>query len=351
MAKNNSWKDKVINHAQLGGIETSVLDNGLGKGCRVAWVNAGALRYKVAIDRAMDIVEAFYNGHSLAFLTHGATVQRRYDVNYGLDWLQSFNGGLLATCGLQHFGGPETDDKGLRGLHGRIGNISAEVESVVNPDLLTEQMEMSISGVVKETSMFGANLELRRKISSSIGQSVIRIHDEVVNVGNSEVQHMLLYHCNFGYPLIDEGTEIIYKGTCKSRGAIPTDDEIFKSKNDYKKCHGPMDSHRGFGEACGLVDIKADKSGMCTAGLYNPRIELAAALRFKKEQLPYMWNWQHFGYGEYVVGMEPATNGIMGQNNALKAGELIMLKPGQKRVYDLEIEIMSDPKKIAALRK
>ena len=32
------WKNKVIKHAQIGGIETSVLDNGLGKGTRIAWI-------------------------------------------------------------------------------------------------------------------------------------------------------------------------------------------------------------------------------------------------------------------------------------------------------------------------
>ena len=35
----NSWKDKIANYAQLGGIETSILDNGSGKGVRIAWIN------------------------------------------------------------------------------------------------------------------------------------------------------------------------------------------------------------------------------------------------------------------------------------------------------------------------
>ena len=62
-----NWHNKVNNYAQIGGIETSVLDNGLGKGTRIAWVNTGAgLRYKVVIDRALDIVDAFYNQYSLA---------------------------------------------------------------------------------------------------------------------------------------------------------------------------------------------------------------------------------------------------------------------------------------------
>ncbi len=29
------WTDKISNHKQLGGIETSVLDNGAGKGVRI----------------------------------------------------------------------------------------------------------------------------------------------------------------------------------------------------------------------------------------------------------------------------------------------------------------------------
>ena len=48
------WQNKVINFTQVGGIETSVLDNGLGKGTRIAWVNTGSgLRYKVVIDRGL----------------------------------------------------------------------------------------------------------------------------------------------------------------------------------------------------------------------------------------------------------------------------------------------------------
>ena len=65
--RKSTWQNKVINVTQVGGIETSVLDNGLGKGTRIAWVNTGSgLRYKVVIDRGLDIAEAFYNQHSLA---------------------------------------------------------------------------------------------------------------------------------------------------------------------------------------------------------------------------------------------------------------------------------------------
>ncbi len=42
----SSWKGKLTHHTQLGGIETSVLDNGTGRGTRIAWINTGTgLRY------------------------------------------------------------------------------------------------------------------------------------------------------------------------------------------------------------------------------------------------------------------------------------------------------------------
>ena len=49
------------------GIETFVLDDGPGRGVRIAWVNTGGgLRYKVVIDRGLDIADAEFKGRSLS---------------------------------------------------------------------------------------------------------------------------------------------------------------------------------------------------------------------------------------------------------------------------------------------
>lgn len=346
--KKFAWTDKIINPAQLGGIETSVLDNGLGRGTRIAWINTGTgLRYKVVIDRALDIVDAFYNQHSLAFISHGGTSTPRPDSDRGIEWLATFCGGLVTTCGLSSMGAPDAD----HGLHGRISNIPAEIESIIQPDPAAGKFDMSITAVIKETRVFGPNLELRRTISGTLGQPAIKIHDVVTNKSNSAQPHMMLYHCNYGWPIIDEGTEIIYKGKCVSRGAIPGDDAIFNSKHDYKTCPKPLESHRGFGEACGIIDIRPDRNGVCTAGLYNKKIGLAVAMKFNKKQLPVLTNWQHFGPGEYVVGLEPGTNPPTGIAKAKETKQLIMLAPGKSRTYDLEIAILTDKKAIANLLK
>jgi hypothetical protein len=354
MAKTNHktpWRNKVINHSQIGGIETSVLDNGLGKGTRIAWINTGSgLRYKVIIDRGLDIVEAFYNQNSLAWLSHAGVTAPRPDANRGLEWLYSFGGGLLTTCGLTHVGGPEGEGFDERGLHGRISNIPAEVESIVQPDLSAARPQMSITAIVKESRVFGPNLELKRTISSTVGEPTVRIHDVVTNLGNTPTPHMILYHCNFGWPLVDESTQIVWKGKCVSRG-LDMDNAIFNSKHNFRKCCEPRDSHRGGGEACGFIDVQADKKGLCTAGLYNRRLGFALAMKYKKRQLPCLANWQHWGFGEYVTALEPGTNPPIGQNKAADLKKLIQLAPQKCRTYDLEMTILTDKEQIKRFLK
>ena len=336
---NNSWKDKISNHAQLGGIETSILDNSSGKGVRIAWINTGTgLRYKVVIDRAMDISDAFYNQHSLAWLSHNGITPPQPFSDKGIDWLRTFNGGLLTTCGLTHVGGLESDEFGERGIHGHISNISAEIESIVQPDPLMGKMEMSITGIIRESRIFGPSLALRRTISSTLGQANIRIHDEVVNYGNTPAPLMILYHFNFGYPLVDEGTEILWEGTWKPRFG-EGNAKIFKEGNDFKKCPAPIESHLGSGEEVVLIDPFSDDEGICNCGLYNPNLNLKIELNFNKNQLPTLTNWQHWGKNEYVTGLETGTNYPIGQSKARVNDELIFLKPFEKRSFDLELKV------------
>jgi hypothetical protein len=346
-----TWRDKISNPAQLGGIETSVLDNGSGRGSRIAWINTGSgLRYKVVIDRAMDIAEASYNQHALSWISHlGITSPERFS-HRGIDWLRTFGGGLVTTCGLSHFGPPEQDESEDLGLHGLISNLPAEIESIIQPDPLQGRMEMSITGRIKETRLFGPSFELKRTISGILGQGAIAIHDEVVNVASTPKPHMILYHCNFGWPLVDEGTDILWEGSWKSAGR-EGDNKIFREGNDFRKCPPPMPEHSAGGEAVVFIDPAADAAGQSVCGLYNKKIGLAIALRFDKKQLPCLTNWQHWGKGEYVTGLEPGTNPPIGQARARQQNELVALQPGEKKTYDLALEVIDDEIRIREFLK
>ena len=333
------WSGKISNHCQLGGIETSILDNGAGKGVRIAWVDTGSgLRFKVVLDRGMDIAEAFYNKHSLAWISHAGVTSPDQSVTSGTNWSNGFGGGLLTTCGLTHTGDPERDEYGQRGTHDRISHISAMVESIVLPDLKKGDLRMSITGRMCQYTMFGPQLELKRTISAVLGTSKIIIEDEVTNLGNESVPHMLLYHFNFGWPLIEEGTEISATGEWKSRGR-DADDAIFNCNNDYKKCKAPNDAHNGNGESVAFIDIKPEPSGICECAISNHNIPLQVKLQFKKEQLPWLTNWQHWGRNEYVIGLEPGTHPPVGQSIARQDQTLLFIRPRETLAYETVLEV------------
>jgi galactose mutarotase-like enzyme len=331
------WNNMISNPAQLGGIETSVLDNGPGRGTRIAWVNTGSgLRFKIVIDRAMDIVDAFFNAHSLAFISHLGVSAPQPFARHGLEWLSTFGGGLMTTCGLHHVGPPEED----RGLHGLVSNQPAEIELIRQPNPRQGDLEMSITGLVRETQLFGPSLELRRSISATLGKAEIRVHDEVTNVGNTRTPHMILYHCNFGWPLVEEGARILWKGPWEAGSEESR--HLFSASNDYHTCPAPLDEHNAGGEAVAFIDPQADEAGHCRCGIYNERLRLALKLEFNKSQLPLLNNWLHWGKNEYVTGLEPATNRPVGQSRARDEGKLIYLEPGETRKYDLSFEVLTE---------
>ncbi len=292
----------------------------------------------------MDIADAFYNQHSLAWLSHIGITNKTFP-DKGTDWLKTFGGGLLTTCGLDHVGGLETDEFGERGIHGSISSLPDEIESIIQPDPLSGKMEMSITGRMKQGRVLSNQLELKRTISSVIGQAAIRIHDEVINLGNTVSPHMLLYHCNFGWPLADEGTEIIWVGDWKSPEK-DTDNKIFKKGYHFHTCPQPLKAHEGSGEEVAFINVTPSSEGKCVCGLYNQNLGVAVVLKYQKKQLPWLTNWQHWGKGEYVTGLEPGTNPPIGQAKARTQQTLTFLDPGEMREYDLEIEVLDNEARI-----
>ena len=334
MPQEQIWSDKVGKVSQVGGIETAVLDNGISRGMRVAWINTGSgLRFKVLIDRAMDIADAAYNQYNLAWLNHAGFPSPQPFSDKGVDWLRTFGGGLVTTCGLSHVGGPEKDAFGERGVHGNISNIPAEIVSIVQPDPENGNMDMSITGIIRESKIFGPALELRRTISATLGVPGFKIHDEISNRGNTPAPHMILYHCNFGWPFADKGSQLIWKGKMLTR-----DGNDFLNGEAFKTCPDTLSNHSGNGEEVAVVDIEASETGHCICGLHNPMLELAVAIQFDKKELPWMTNWQHWGKGEYVTGLEPGSHPPIGQSKARENETLIFIAPGERIQYNLSFQ-------------
>ncbi len=339
----------AINPTQFGGIELLQSLDGPSSGNRVAWVNTGSgLHYKIAIDRGLDIAEAFYKGISLSWLSLSGITRPEISLNRGIDWLWGFFGGLLVSCGPSSAGAPCEDSGQELPLHGRHSNLSATIESIINADPINSKKSMSITGIVREARLFNPNIELRRTISSPMNEAKIEIEDIFTNRGNVKAEHAWLLHMNLGYPLIEPGTEFVFKGEL-----IPREDsvEYFKKRN-FKILPKPIEEHRGTGEAVAYIEPATDKNGLVHCGVINSKRGIGLKISFAKKDFPRFVNWQHFGpNGQYVMGIEPANCGVEGRDVDRKRGWLKFLKPGQMKKYRVTIEVLEGDRKLDEFRK
>ncbi|HOW69183.1 MAG TPA: DUF4432 family protein [Phycisphaerae bacterium] len=339
----------VENPSQLGGIETSVLDNGPGCGVRIAWVNTGTgLRYKVVIDRGLDIADAEFCGQSLTWHSLTGTTAPSHSYNHWMEWLRGFYGGLMVSCGPLNTGGPFVEDKETYGLHGTHSHTRAIVESIINPDPVRGQFDMSITALVRTARVFGPNVELRRTMSSTLGESAIRVHDEFTNRGNQPVPHAWLLHINFGYPLLEPGASVYcYKGKITPRGDSV---EWFTKHKDFRSAPAPQAAHRGTGEVFTYIDPQADAKGMVCCGLVNRKRGLGVKVEYPRKDYARLGNWQHWGpNGSYTGALEPMTAGVEGRPVDRQRGWFRTLEPGETAIHRCTITATTDKADLAAL--
>ena len=336
---------RVGDMRQIAGVRPGRLTEGFSDGSPVLDVSTGGgLEFTVLPGRGMDISAARYNGNSLAWLSASGDQHPAFYEPEGLGWLRSFPGGLLATCGLCWNGAPCLDDKEL-GLHGRIGHVPA-VEVNHTASWEGNRFLLKISGKMRESILFGENLEMTRIITVVAGENKILIEDKVENMGYRTTPHMILYHMNFGFPLVDSRTYLM----APDINVTSRDADADIDAEQYFQMHAPV---AGYREKCYFIDLKPDKDGMVTTALVNPMQGEDGAgvyLRWKQEELPYFTEWKMLGQGEYVVGMEPGNCLVLGRAKEREAGRLQYLEPGESRAYHLEVGILQNKAEIQALR-
>lgn len=345
--------EKFVNTAQIGGIERYTIDEGPGRGVRVLCVNTGAgLRYRVLADRGLDIDQACFHQHGLAFLPHHGVTAPSRAMDHGVDFLKNIPLGLLTTCGPTNIGPPCEDAGETLGLHGPHSNSVATIESVIQPDPRRGRMEMSVTGVIHYGALFGLNLELRRTIRSVLGTNRIDFVDEFFNAHNIPAPHAWLLHINFGYPLLDAGAEF-----CVDTDKVePRQDSIslarFKDRDGYKRVPPPLKAHRGKTEVFGyLFPRPIDRQGRAMVGIVNRKLGIGVAIHYSTREFGRCGSWQHFGPGEYVAALEPMNGTVEKRNYDRERGLLDHIPPRGTKTYRYSIEVLSSQAQLAAMQK
>jgi galactose mutarotase-like enzyme len=301
---------------------------------RATDINTGSgLRYTVLPDRAMDISLASYKGINLVYLTSNGETHPAFYEPEGVGWLRTFAAGLLTTCGLTYLGSPCEDEGEQLGLHGRISTSPARQFADLS-EWDGGEYNIKVKGIIEEGFLFGNKLRLERAISSVLGESAIHVQDKITNFGSKPSPFTILYHMNFGYPLLSEDTELIIDPS----ETIPRDPDAVPGLNDFRRFIKPQPDYK---EQVFYHKMKGNNAGDAEVTIRNQTDRTAVTIKFNIEQLPYITQWKMMGCGEYVLGIEPCNIPCKSRNVLRKENILPFLQPGESKIINLEI-IVSD---------
>ena len=328
---------------QLGGIKQYEFIDGVSRGMRAIDIKSPCgLDMTILPDRGMDISNLSYKSIPMNWKSATRETSPTYFEDRGFQWLRTFYGGLVLTCGLTTMGMPSTDNGEELGLHGRISNISAE-NVFADGRWENDNYVMTVRGKVREAAVFKEKLQLERKITTWMDTPRVVMEDVVENIGHETSPLMILYHVNIGYPVLDIGAELLES----SAKIEPRDDEARDGEKDFNKFIEPV---RGYKEKVYFHDIEADSEGNSNVAIVNEGFSggkgIGIWLKFNKNNLPFMTQWKQMGMGDYACGIEPVNSFPRGRKIEREEGTLKFIEPGEKIRYRLEFNILKSNKDI-----
>ncbi len=200
--------------------------------------------------------------------------------------------------------------------------------------------------MVQQSTVFGEDLHLVRRIEAKVGSNAFVLKDRVVNHGFYRTPHMFLYHINVGYPVVDEGSRYlapIRQTVWASHEAQYRDQGV-----GYRTLPGPRTQ---FHEQVWQHEMAADANGRVPVAIVNEGFDGGRGLGFlvesAKTEFPAQFEWQNLQEGQYAVGIEPSTNHVMGKPFAKERGELIWLEHGDEKHYTTRFAVLDGADEIA----
>jgi hypothetical protein len=259
----------------------------------------------------------------------------------GLGWLDGFDE-LLVRCGLESNGAPEFEPNGrlLYPLHGRIGNQPAgRVDVTIDAD----SQEITVTGFVSERRFHFRKLTMTTTLKTRAGEKGFRLRDEVKNYSESPTEIQMLYHVNFGDPLLDAGSKVV----APVKTIVPRNAHAAEGIGNWSNYEAPQP---GFEEQVFFFELLASDDGATQAMLKNAHGTEGALLKFNKKQLPCFSVWKNTTsvLDGYVTGLEPGTNFPNPRTYEGQQGRVVKLAPKGSFGIDFELAYLANAMEVEA---
>lgn len=323
---------------QVAGVREIEYRDGRASGLRCALVHNGLMEYALMLDKCLDPAWLKYEGMNFGILTKpGLQGRNPYDTA-GEEAVRSIMGGAMFTCGLDHVHGCAAIDGRAYPTHGRMRTTPAEkigMDAFFDEDAYT----IRVTGEMRQASIFGENMVLRRTVETSYGSREILFRDVIENQGFAPEPLCFLYHCNAGYPFWTPGCRLLLP----EHSCTPRDEASAQGMHDRMQMGEPVD---GAAEQVFQYQLAADKEGNTFAAFVNDERELALCIRWNRNRIPLMTQWKSCASGDYAMALEPTNCGFAG-----RGGQTRILQPMERHINEIRFCIIKGREEIAALEK
>ncbi|OJT42229.1 aldose 1-epimerase family protein [Serratia plymuthica] len=323
-------------------LQQQVLHGGKQEGSKVITLSSAGLTIALSPTRGMNILNVKGSDVRLGWDSPVTEVVNPAYINLdsrnGLGWLDGFNE-MMVRCGFEWTGHPGVDNGTLYTLHGRAGNTPAS--KVVIEIAEKAPYEVRIRGLLKENTFKKSNLETWTELRYIPGTQSFSIHDRVTNRADYPRDYEIIYHSNFGKPLLEEGA--VFSAPIKQ--ISPFNDYAKAGLKDWATYQGPT---KGFDEMVFNILPYADAQGKTLAMLHNRRGDRGVVIGFDTHQLPLLTLWKNTDTERqgYVTGIEPGTNYAYPVKIEREQGRIKQLQPGQSTDFELTYTLLKDAEQV-----
>jgi len=262
-------------------LQQKVLHGGKQEGSKVLTITSkNGLTIALSPTRGMDLLHVNGDGVRLGWDSPVNEVVNPAYINLesrnGLGWLEGFNE-MMVRCGYEWTGHPVTKDGRIYTLHGKAGNTPASRVEVTVDEKAPH--EIRVRGLLKENTFKKANLETWTELRYVPGAKSFTLHDVLTNRGDYPHDYQIIYHSNFGSPILEKDARFI----APLKSVSPFNDYAKTGLKAWNTYDAPT---KDFDEMVFNLVPKADSSGKTLAAVINSKGNKGASIEFDTHQLP-----------------------------------------------------------------
>jgi len=326
-------------------LQQKVLHGGKQEGSKVLTITSkNGLTIALSPTRGMDLLHVNGDGVRLGWDSPVDEVVNPAYINLesrnGLGWLEGFNE-MMVRCGYEWTGHPVVKDGRIYTLHGKAGNTPASRVEVTIDDKAPH--EIRVRGLLKEITFKKANLETWTELRYVPGAKSFTLHDVLTNRGDYPHDYQIIYHSNFGTPVLEKDARFI----APLKSVSPFNDYAKTGLKTWNIYDAPT---KDFDEMVFNLVPKADSSGKTLAAVINSKGDKGTSIEFDTHQLPLLTMWKNTDTLKqgYVTGIEPGTNYAYPVTIEKEQGRVRQLAPGQSTTFELTYTLLSSASAVNA---